>query len=153
MVSYNLGPARNVRHCRQRFGRLRPLLTAAAFVLPALAPAFAQDGPTAAIPVPASVFAGGAERLFDTDPLPDADLAATTGREQANWLNATSSNNAIVSDNHVGDNSVTGGVNLGDSAFQNVSGVSMVNFNTGNNSSINAAMSVNLQINYASPAP
>ena len=51
----------------------------------------------------------------------------------------------------MGDNNITGNVSVTDSAFQNVSGISMVNFNTGNNSSINAAMSVNLQINYAAP--
>ena len=89
--------------------------------------------------------------IFDAAPVPETTLAATTGREQANWLNATSTNTAVVADNTVGDNSVTGAVNISDAAFQNGSGISMINFNTGNNSSINAAMSVNLQINYANP--
>ena len=146
MVRYSLSSGRHGCH-----RPIRSALVAVAFVLPALTPAVAQDGPVAVVPTLAG--AGDADQLFGMAPLPDADLAATTGREQNNWLNASSSNNAIVNDNHVGDNSVTGTVSLADSAFQNVSGVSMINFNTGNNSSINAAMSVNLQINYASPTP
>jgi hypothetical protein len=89
--------------------------------------------------------------LFAMAPVTENLLASANGREQVNWLNATATNTAVVTDNHVGDNNVTGSVNVSDSAFQNVSGISMVNFNTGNNSSINAAMSVNLQINYAAP--
>lgn len=146
MVRYSLSSGRH--GCRRP---IRSALVAAAFVLPALTPAVAQDGPVAVVPTLEG--AGDVDQLFGTAPLPDADLAATTGREQNNWLSASSSNNAIVNGNHVGDNSVTGTVSLADSAFQNVSGVSMINFNTGNNSSINAAMSVNLQINYASPTP
>jgi len=90
--------------------------------------------------------------LFSLVTLWAAELAATTGRENNLWMSASANNHAVVSDNHVGDNNVTGNVNVTDSAFQNVSGISMVNFNTGNNSSINAAMSVNLHINYAAPA-
>jgi len=148
MVRYSLSSGRHGCH-----RPIRSALVAVAFVLPALTPAVAQDDPVTVAPAPALAGAGDADQFFGMAPLPDADLAATTGREQNNWLNASSSNNAIVNDNHVGDNSVTGTVSLADSAFQNVSGVSMINFNTGNNSSINAAMSVNLQINYASPTP
>ena len=79
----------------------------------------------------------------------DDELGTVTGRENSNWMSATSTNTAVVTDNRVGDNNVTGNVNVTDSAFQNVSGISMVNFNTGNNSAINAGMSINLQINYA----
>lgn len=89
--------------------------------------------------------------FFAMVPVGENLLAATNGREQVNWLNAAATNTAVVTDNHVGDNNITGNVSVTDSAFQNVSGISMVNFNTGNNSSINAAMSVNLQINYAAP--
>ena len=93
-----------------------------------------------------------AESIFVQAPLPETELAATTGREQSTWLTASTKNSANISDNHVGDNNVTGAVNVTDSAFQNASGISMVNFNTGNNSSINAAMSVNLHITYAAPS-
>lgn len=93
------------------------------------------------------------DALFAQAPLSEAELAATSGREQSSWMSASSSNNAVVSGNHVGDNNMTGDVNVTDSAFQNVSGISMVNFNTGNNSSINAAMSVNLHITFAPVTP
>jgi len=111
-------------------------------ILP-MAPAAAEEGPGAATSPPA---------LFAQEPIPETELAATTGRERSAWMSASANNSAIVTDNHVGDNNVTGNVNVTDSAFQNVSGISMVNFNTGNNSSINAAMSVNLHIEYSAPA-
>jgi hypothetical protein len=89
--------------------------------------------------------------LFAGAAVAETVLADTNGRAQINWLQAISENTAIVANNKVGNNSVTGAVNVADNAFQNVSGIAMVNFNTGNNSSINAGMSVNLQINYAQP--
>lgn len=105
--------------------------------------------PAAAQPAPDT---GAPDTLFTQAPISEAELAATTGREKSDWMSASANNNAVVSGNQVGDNNVTGNVNVTDSAFQNVSGISMVNFNTGNNSSINAAMSVNLHITYAAPA-
>jgi len=108
-------------------------------------PVAAQDAPEpAARSEPADRTA-----LFDAAPITDAELASITGREASNWMTASNTNTAVVRDNSVGDNNVTGNVSLTDNAFQNVSGIAMVNFNTGNNSAINAAMSVNLQINYA----
>jgi hypothetical protein len=83
--------------------------------------------------------------LFAGAAVAETVLADTNGRAQVNWLQAISENTAVVANN------VTGAVNVADNAFQNVSGIAMVNFNTGNNSSINAGMSVNLQINYAQP--
>ena len=91
--------------------------------------------------------------LFGAAPVSPGELAATTGRENSPWMLATTTNSATVANNQVGDNSTTGSVTVADNAFQNVSGISMVNFNTGNNSSINAAMSINLQISYAQPNP
>lgn len=125
---------------------LRSMLIGLALILPGV-PAFAQDDQAAA---PDAL---SAMSMFGVAPLPDAELAATTGRQQENWMSATSTNSAVVRDNYVGDNVVTGTVNVTDSAFQNMNGIAMVNFNTGNNSSINAAMSLNLQINYAAPTP
>jgi len=118
------------------------------------APATATPAP--AIPAPAALSPAtiaAPDMLFGQAPISEAELAATTGREKSSWMNASSSNNAVVSGNQVGDNVMTGDVNVTDSAFQNVSGISMVNFNTGNNSSINAAMSVNVHINFAPVAP
>ena len=115
-------------------------------------------GATLAAPVAAQQAPADANALRDrvpmfvAAPLSEDELAASTGRQNDNWMSATSNNSAVVANNRVGDNTTTGTVNVTDSAFQNVSGISMVNFNTGNNSSINAAMSVNLQIN-AAPIP
>lgn len=129
----------------------RSILICLALALP-VQPAIAQDEAQPAAVRPLAIAATSPDMdMFGTAPLPDAILAATTGREKNNWMSASSNNSAIVGNNKVGDNSITGDVNVKDAAFQNVSGISMVNFNTGNNSSINAAMSVNLQINYASP--
>lgn len=128
---------------------LRALLAAIGLAVAFLA---APPAPAQTLKLPVLAIEPQAD-IFDAAPVPEATLAATTGREQANWLHATSTNTAIVAENTVGDNSVTGAVNISDAAFQNGSGISMINFNTGNNSSINAAMSVNLQITYANPNP
>lgn len=129
---------------RQAHGLALPLLAiSSAFAV--IAPAAAEDGDDAP-PTRAS------EGLFAQEPLPESELAATTGREKSNWMSASNQNSAVVANNHVGDNNATGEVNVSDSAFQNMSGITMVNLNTGNNSSINAAMSVNIHINYAAPA-
>ncbi len=89
--------------------------------------------------------------LFARQPVAEADLAKVTGREASDAMVANSQNSAVVSGNSIGDNSTTGDVSVTDNAFSNVSGISMINMNTGNASSINAAMNVNLQINYAAP--
>ncbi|MGE4429448.1 MAG: hypothetical protein AB7E05_01765 [Sphingobium sp.] len=131
---------------------LRSMLIGLALMVPAV-PAAAQEGQ--AIPADTDSASGtlSAMSMFGVAPLPDAELAATTGRQQENWMSATSTNSAVVRDNYVGDNVATGDVTVADSAFQNLNGIAMVNFNTGNNSSINAAMSLNVQINYAAPTP
>jgi len=91
--------------------------------------------------------------LFDASPIADADLSKVAGRENTPlWQTATASSNATVKDNSVGNNSPTGELRVSDSAFQNVSGISMVNLNTGNASVINAALNVNLSITMA-PVP
>jgi hypothetical protein len=91
--------------------------------------------------------------LFDASPIADADLSKIAGRENTPlWQTATASSNATVKDNSVGNNSPTGELRVSDSAFQNVSGISMVNLNTGNASVINAALNVNLSITMA-PVP
>ena len=108
---------------------------------------------TTGIPAASVALAEQADSLFAIPPVSENELAETKGREAVDWLAGIANNTSNVSNNRVGDNSTTGSVLVSDAAFQNVTGVSMVNFNTGNNSSINAAMNVNLQINYASPTP
>lgn len=102
----------------------------------------------------AAAEAGGpvhdADALFSSGAVSESVLADTSGRENLNnFFDANVRNSAVVGNNRVGDNSTTGQVTISDSAFQNLSGISIMNFNTGNNSSINTGMSVNLQINYA----
>lgn len=117
-------------------------------------PSDAADAAEAAnMAMPPVALAEQADTLFATAPVSENELAETKGREAVDWLAGIANNNSNVNNNHVGDNSVTGSVTVANSAFQNVTGISMVNFNTGNNSSINAAMNVNLQINYGSPTP
>jgi len=110
--------------------QLGALITAAMLWMP---PALAQSAPE---PAPS---------LFDQDAMDEDTLHAISGRQGA--VVSASDSEANISDNSVGEGSVTGTLNVGDNAFQNMSGISMVNMNTGNNSAINAAMNVNILIN------
>lgn len=115
---------------------------------PFVAPLAPDPGAVAAMPVDA---AGPA--LFEAGPIDEAGLAKVAGREdRPTWQASNAQSSATVRDNKVGDNSPTGALSVSDAAFQNVSGISMVNLNTGNASSINASMNVNVSIHMA-PAP
>lgn len=83
---------------------------------------------------------------FASEPIGQQDLKLMTGREDIAML-ATSNHTANVSNNNVGDNSRTGEIGIGDSAFQNLSGLSVINVNTGNNVGVNAAINVNIVMN------
>ncbi|HEU4960633.1 MAG TPA: hypothetical protein VFT56_09505 [Sphingomonas sp.] len=109
------------------------------------APALAQSTEAPAAPEAATTAPG----LFE-GPLDDAGLARVSGRDGTpTWVSANSSSNANVGGNSVGDQSPTGALQVSDNAFQNVSGISMVNLNTGNNSAINASMNINVLISQA----
>ena len=95
---------------------------------------------------------GACEPLFSVSALDEGELAAVTGREQSALMLANAENTGIVADNEIGDNSITGAVNISDNAFSNTSGISMLNVNTGNASAINSSLNVNIQINYDVPA-
>lgn len=75
----------------------------------------------------------------------DGDLEVITGREDTNQI-ATNAQTAGVSRTSIGDNVQTGDARIADNAFQNMSGLSILNVNTGNNVAINAAMSVNISL-------
>ena len=100
-----------------------------------------------ALMAPSMVMAQDA--AFAVEALPDDTLQANAGREDINLI-AQADLNASVSKNSIGNNSVTGDVKIADNAFQNLSGLSVLNLNTGNNVAINASMNVNISIN---PAP
>lgn len=88
--------------------------------------------------VPASPFA-------ELSAIDDGDLRKIAGREDVNQL-SYANQVAGVSSNSVGNNSNTGDARISDNAFQNMSGLSILNINTGNNVAINAAMNVNISI-------
>ena len=79
----------------------------------------------------------------------EAMLGTIAGREDIRQ-SALANQTAAVKDNSVGDNVRTGDARIDGQAFQNVSGLSILNVNTGNNVAINAAMNVTIAI---SPAP
>lgn len=74
-------------------------------------------------------------------------LGAIAGREDTTQV-SQNEQFAGVTDNSVGDNSVTGDARIADNAFQNMSGLSILNVNTGNNVAINASMNVNVSISH-----
>ena len=83
---------------------------------------------------------------FDvSDTVAVTDLKAVTGREDLAQV-AQAEQSAVVSRNSVSGQSVTGSVRIDDNAFQNLSGLSVINANTGNNVAINAAMNVNISL-------
>lgn len=86
---------------------------------------------------------------FAIGAIEDSALQAITGREDIQQQ-SSARQTAGVADNSVGDNVRTGDARIDGNAFQNLSGLSVLNVNTGNNVAINAAMNVNIAIN---PAP
>lgn len=86
-----------------------------------------------------------AESPFGSAAVEDSELHAIAGREdltQANLASQTSN----VRNNSVNGNSVTGTISFDDQALQNLSGLALVNANTGNNVSMNSSMMVNIAI-------
>ena len=87
----------------------------------------------------------GADLFSAEEAITDSALQNIAGREDIQQL-STATQTAGVSRNSVGDNSVTGDARIADNAFQNLSGLSILNVNTGNNVAINAALNVNISI-------
>jgi hypothetical protein len=79
----------------------------------------------------------------------DQALAGATAREDINQI-ANSEQAASVSESSVSGTVQTGSTTFSDNAFQNVSGLTVVNANTGNNVAINGAITLNVAI---SPGP
>lgn len=103
--------------------------------------------------LPATVHAQTAgpaiEATFAAEALDEAALGAIAGREDTRQA-ALANQTAGVSQNSVGDNVRTGDARIDGQAFQNMSGLSVLNVNTGNNVAINAAMNVTIAL---APAP
>lgn len=87
----------------------------------------------------------GTAAPFGGPALSEQALGGIAGREDT-VQSATAVQTAGVSRNSVGDNSTTGEARISDNAFQNMSGLSILNVNTGNNVAINAAMNVTISV-------
>lgn len=77
--------------------------------------------------------------------LDDRALDTVAGREDIRGV-ATADQQATVSRNSVGDNAHTGDAKISDNAFQNMSGLTILNVNTGNNVAMNSAMNVTIAV-------
>ena len=95
-------------------------------------------------PVPVSANGPDAEP-FASAALSDDTLHSIAGREDTAQI-ATADQVAGVTRNSVGDNVRTGEATISGNAFQNMSGLSILNVNTGNNVAINAALNVNIAL-------
>ena len=83
---------------------------------------------------------------FQASAVDDTALHRIAGREDLNQV-SYSEQVAGVTKNTIGDNSTTGTAQITGNAFQNMSGLSILNVNTGNNVAINASMNVNVSFN------
>ena len=120
----------------------------AIFAMAALATAGAFTAPAVAADIAdiADVSTGlSADGAFAALPVSDDLLGRIAGREDVAQI-AQADQAATVTRNSVGDNSTTGEVRISDNAFQNLSGLSVLNVNTGNNVAINASMNVNISL-------
>jgi hypothetical protein len=84
-------------------------------------------------------------RPFASERLADSALGQIAGREDVAQV-SRADQVAGVSRNSVGDNVTTGEARIDGNAFQNMSGLSILSVNTGNNVAMNAAMNVNVSI-------
>jgi outer membrane receptor protein involved in Fe transport len=113
----------------------------AAFMLPAAA---------LAAPAPSTAAQAAAQPTAPFGaPLDDATMSKTTGRADTSMI-AQSKQTSNVSNNTITGDSTTGDVNI-ENAFQNASGLVLINANSGNNVSMNGSMNVNIIMTGPSP--
>ena len=85
-------------------------------------------------------------RAFATsEPLDTQALNQATAREDISQVSQSNQANAVTG-NSVGNQVRTGNVSFSDSAFQNQSGLTIINANSGNNVAINSSLNVNLNM-------
>lgn len=72
-------------------------------------------------------------------------LGAVAGKQDINQTSVTN-NRTNVSNNSIGNNNSTGTIGVDGNAFQNMSGLSILSMNSGNNVAISSAMNVNIAI-------
>lgn len=117
------------------------------FAVLATSAAFAQPVPgsdnPAAQPMEQSASALEISPLFATAPIADdATLNAATAREDVSLVAETRQASSVSNSSVSGV--TTSKVELSDSAFQNASGLIVVNANTGNNVAMNGSVNVNI---------
>ncbi|HEX4738361.1 MAG TPA: hypothetical protein VH331_12455 [Allosphingosinicella sp.] len=114
----------------------------AAFMLPAAA---------LAAPAPSTAAQAAAQPTAPFgSPLDDATMSKTTGRADTSMV-AQSQQTSSVSNNTITGDSTTGDINIAGNAFQNASGLVLINANSGNNVSMNGSMNVNIIMTGPSP--
>jgi opacity protein-like surface antigen len=102
----------------------------------AAAPEPAEGTETVApAPEPAGPFAGS--KVADEEA-----LGRATAREDVSIVNETEHTSSVTNSTVTG--AVNGEINLSDNAFQNATGLTVINANTGNNVAMNASLSVSV---------
>ena len=80
-----------------------------------------------------------------TGAVSDTELSAVVGKaDLAQTVRAN--NSAILTNNQVNGNSVTGGISIDGQALSNLNGLAIISANTGNNVAINSSLNVNVSI-------
>jgi hypothetical protein len=78
-------------------------------------------------------------------PVSDAELSKVVGKaDLAQTVRAN--NSAILTNNQVNGNSVTGGITIDGQALSNLNGLAIISANTGNNVAINSSLNVNVSL-------
>ncbi|CAN5195945.1 hypothetical protein BH10PSE13_BH10PSE13_04330 [soil metagenome] len=95
---------------------------------------------------PAAGATGREAGAFDEAPIADSALKGLTARENLSLV-ASNTQTASISGNSVNGVTTTGEAGVSGQAFQGAQGMMLVSVNSGNNVSINAALSVNIIIN------
>jgi hypothetical protein len=85
------------------------------------------------------------EAPFSGAPMADEQLGRIAGRQDTSLV-AEANQTAEVTRTTVGDNVVTGDITLADNALQNLSGLAVVTFNSGNNVAVNSSLNVNIAL-------
>jgi hypothetical protein len=101
--------------------------------------------PTAVVAAPPEATAQAASPFAGAATIDDAALAGSTAREDLSLV-AQTEQTGNVSNNQIRGRSNTGDVQFLDRAFENASGMTIVNANSGNNVSMNASFNVNIVI-------
>ena len=111
--------------------------TLLAAILGGFAPALAQQADGAGKP-PAQLFGDAA--IID-----GAELANTTGSANLSMVIAAN-NSSNVSGNNIVGVSNTGGISFDEASLSNLSGLSVLSANTGNNVAINSSLNLNVAV-------